>query len=515
MLPGRNRIFRRREGSDALSLRGKKHTPGEERRAAGDLRARSRYPAGILQRSGLWGWCAFLALFCTMVTYPGIWYSDSYVRVTTAYAVMNSVKITLAGHPAPLYTGNAFTVIPSFMMGLSLLATGHVALYTFCQAFGFFAAVFLLIRELDPPFPKAVCVLFAVSPVIYGASVYYEANVGSLIGLILLILLFRRCGEEPRPAGRVLEFILIALSSLITFGYRTNALTVLPVLIFCLFRSARRRRAKKLPALCALLFGIALTWLIPRAFQVIGESNAGTGLVWEILTTIQRMDEPSQAAYLDYLDDIGGEGATLAALRSSTEDSVDNFMWGTPLNPETLSAPGAFSRVVGKYLRLILEKPGDWLRVKADFVAKALGLPAPLDLYEYPYNRWDRMEAYGMTDSRQRTLFHASVIRENELLQFFTCRPWIAFLISGALLLIETLRGSKKRALYALLFWLAVFYYLAYLIMIVVFQQRMFYPSLLLLLSLDACVTSEWISALISAVRSVIPERRSRHASRG
>ena len=99
-----------------MSLRKKSRTYRNRNREAGDLRAFGRYPEGILKRSGLWGWSAVLALLCTMITYPGIWYSDSYVRVTTAYAVMNSVKITLAGHPAPLYTGNAFTVIPSFMM---------------------------------------------------------------------------------------------------------------------------------------------------------------------------------------------------------------------------------------------------------------------------------------------------------------------------------------------------------------------------------------------------------------
>lgn len=466
-----------------------------------ELRFSGRYPEGIRKRWGIWAWSALLALLCTLITYPGIWYSDSYVRVTTGYAVMNSVKTTFTGHPAPLYTHNAFTVIPSFFIGLSLVTTGHPALYTFFQAFGFFAAVFLLIQELDPPFAKGQCVLFALCPVIYGASVYYEANVGSLIGLIMLVLLFRRCGAEKSRTDRGIEFCLTAFASLVTFGYRTNALTVLPVLILYLILSAKKRRAGKLLALCALVLGIGLTWAIPKAFQVIGESNASTGFVWEMLTTIQRMDEKDRTEYLDYLDDLGGEGATLEALESSTEDSVDNFMWGTRLNTETLSAPGAFTRVVQKYIRLILERPGDWLRMKSDFVARAMGITAPLDLYEYAYDRWGRMAEYGMADSAQRRLFHASVIRANDLLGIFTCRPWVAFLVSAALLIVETVRKNRKRGLYALLFWLAVFYYAAYLMMIVVFQQRMFYPSLLLLLVMDGAILLEWAGRLRSAVQ--------------
>ena len=99
----------------------------------------------------LWAWSAMLALLCTLISYPGIWYSDSYVRVTTGEAVLNAVVKMLQGHRALLETHNAFSLIPSFFIAASLGATGHVAFYTFAQAFAFFAAVFLLIRELCPP----------------------------------------------------------------------------------------------------------------------------------------------------------------------------------------------------------------------------------------------------------------------------------------------------------------------------------------------------------------------------
>lgn len=461
----------------------------------------SAYLDGIRQCAAIWAASAALALFFTLVTYPGIWYSDSYVRVSTAYAVGGAIKSTLTGHGRLLETGNAFTVIPSFFLSLSLMMTGHVAFYTFCQAFGFFAAVFLLIRELGTPHWKVQAVLFAISPVIYGASVYYEANVGSLIGMIMLTLLLRRCGTVRGALDRVMEFCLIALSALITFGYRTNAFTVLPVLVGYLFLSARKRGAKIGKALLALAVGIVLVWAIPAVFQVVGDSNASTGFVWEMLTTIQRMEPEAQKDYVDYLDDIGGEGATQAALESSTEASANGFMWGGGLTPSNLSAPGTLSKVIGKYFRLLAERPGDWIGTKLDFVGRAMGVQAPLDLYEYPYDRWDRMTEFGMVDTAQRRFFHSSVLRENEVLGFFTCRPWVAFLVSVVMLAAEVLRKSRKRELYALVFLLAVFYYLAYLLVIVGFEQRMFYPSLVLLMAMDASITMEWIYGLAKKVR--------------
>ena len=73
---------------------------------------------GIRIREGrkIWFWCAVLALLCTFATYPGIWYSDSYVRVETGRAAFNAVVKTLIGQGRPLQTRNHFTLIPSFAM---------------------------------------------------------------------------------------------------------------------------------------------------------------------------------------------------------------------------------------------------------------------------------------------------------------------------------------------------------------------------------------------------------------
>ncbi|MBQ8072603.1 MAG: hypothetical protein IJ231_02455 [Clostridia bacterium] len=448
----------------------------------------------------LWAWSAALALLCTLISYPGIWYSDSFVRVTTGGAVLNAVVKALTGHRIVVETFNAFSVIPSFFMAASLGLTGHVALYTFAQAFAFFAALFLLIRELDPPYRRAQSVLYALSPVFYGASVYYEANIGSLVGLIALVLLFRRAGEEQTRGERAASFLLVALASFVTFGYRANALTVIPVLAVYLFRTRRGWARRGLPLL-AMAFGLLMVKLVPWAFGVQSLSNGATGFVWEMVTAIQRLDPAEQAEYQDYLDDVFGEGATRAVLATSTEVSANDFMWGEAINAGKMSAPGVMGRVTGKYLRLLREKPLALLGVKLDFVRRAMGIGETLDDSEYDYNRWNGMGEYGFNDSLQRRAFHASYLRAHDVFGFYTRHPWLPFLVTLAMVLTEHFRKSRKRGLYALLLWLAVFYYGAYLAVIVGFELRFFYPALFLLLTLDGAILLEWIGLGVRRLR--------------
>ena len=69
------------------------------------------------------------------------------------------------------------------------------------------------------------------------------------------------------------------------------------------------------------------------------------------------------------------------------------------------------------------------------------------------------------------------------------------------MVLAEHFRKSRKRGLYALLLWLAAFYYGAYLVVIVGFELRFFYPALFLLLTLDGAILLEWIGLGVRRLR--------------
>ena len=461
---------------------------------------RSCFGRSLLNLKGIWLWSAALALLCTLISWPGIWYSDSYVRVDTASAILDAIAKTLTGHRYHLETGNWFTVIPSFFIAVSLGLTDRAVLYIFGQAFAFFAATFLLIRELNPTGRKLLYVLFACFPLIYGMSVYLEAGIGCVTGMAALILLFRRTGVTQTRGDRILEFLLVAFSSFVMVGYRTNAVSVIPVLLYYLLRM-RTRKSRKALAVLALALGIAFTRGVPLIFDVHSQSVSSSGFIWEMLTVIGRMEPAAQEKYAGYLDGLGGEGSTLAALEESNDTTAESFMYGGNLGIDQMSAPGATKTVVLKYLQLILEKPAEWFSVKMEMASRTLGLSQPLGTAEYDYDRWGRMKDYGMQDTPYRRAFYDSCVFVTSALGFLTARPWVLFLLSAALLLLNRRRKGADQKTALILFWSAAWYYLVYVLDPIYFQFRYFYPSFYLLIILDASVLRSLAGSLIRKLR--------------
>ncbi|MBQ3705671.1 MAG: hypothetical protein II888_04380 [Clostridia bacterium] len=457
------------------------------RETAGARLLRGYYGRRLVSCRHIWCWSFVLALLCTLITWPGVWYSDSYVRVNTGNAILNTLINLLHGRRVPLETDNAFSVLPSFFMALSIGLTGHVSLYTFLQAFAFFAAAFLLIREVNPEHRILQSVLLACCPLIYGVSVYYEAGIGCLTGLALLLLLLLRADDPKGRWDRALEFLGTAFFSFVTFGYRANALTVLPVLFLLLLRGKAKKIWKSL-LLLAILLGILMTAGLPRILGIHSQSVSSVGIVWEMLTAIQRIPEAEREPYLDYLDELGGEGVTRAALEISNEETSGSFTSAGLLGPGHLSAPGATLLALRKYFRLMLERPVEWFSVKRDVILRSLGIGKALDGSEYSYNRWDAMGDYGFNDSRQRHAFVDSFLACFEGLGFYTRHPWVPFLLSLLLVLAEYALKRPGRGKDALLLWTAAFYYLAYLLDTPAYDFRYFYPSLWMLMILDGAV---------------------------
>ena len=57
-----------------------------------------------------------LAVLCTLITYPGIWYSDSYGRYNMALSIGKSIKMILNGQRNLINISSWLTIVPSFFM---------------------------------------------------------------------------------------------------------------------------------------------------------------------------------------------------------------------------------------------------------------------------------------------------------------------------------------------------------------------------------------------------------------
>lgn len=436
--------------------------------------------------------CALvLALLCTFISYPGIWYSDSYGRVNFANVIKKDAKLLLTGEGISEASQNWLTVVPSFFMAISKYLTGHVALYTFAQSFAFLSVTFLFIKKLNTSYRWLQYLLFGISPLILCVSVYYEAGVGCVTGIAMLVLLFDSAHEEKNRSGGVVEVFLVIAATFVTFGYRANAFTIIPVLLAYVWLSGYRK-TKKLILTASLTIGLALVSLFPKILKIDTMSSASAGFVWEIVTAIQRMDGEKQQQYLDYFDEIGGEGSTALAVQSSYETSVNGFIWqGGGLNSQALSGEtdeDAPVTVVKKYVEFIIREPVIYLQTKLDFIKRSLGIDGEISVKEWDYNRGDGMGAYGFNDCSKRETFVESYRKANERLGFYTCQPWLVFLISFVLVAVMWLQKDGRRGLYLFVLMLAAFYYGAYLINTQSFEIRYFYPSLYLLMILDVAI---------------------------
>ncbi|MBR6152379.1 MAG: hypothetical protein IKQ25_13950 [Lachnospiraceae bacterium] len=98
------------------------------------------------------------ALTCTIITYPGILYSDSYTRIENAKEILKGSSW--------IYFWN--THVPSYFIALSLQLTNGIALYTFMQAWLFFLITFLFIIRLGKSYRIAQIIIACINPMIWG-----------------------------------------------------------------------------------------------------------------------------------------------------------------------------------------------------------------------------------------------------------------------------------------------------------------------------------------------------------
>ncbi len=83
-----------------------------------------------------------ISIFLTILTYPGILYSDSYGRIAMSENVKTSIYAFLHGEIENYPTGSWLTVTPSFFIMLSKVIVGSIVLYTFVQCLSFLSMSF-------------------------------------------------------------------------------------------------------------------------------------------------------------------------------------------------------------------------------------------------------------------------------------------------------------------------------------------------------------------------------------
>ncbi len=441
-----------------------------------------------------------LAIWLTLTTYPGVFYSDTFSRWAYAKELLTrTADGTLAGYAS--YLSHA----PQFLLAVFYALTGNPASYTLFQSFFLFYSTYLLLWRIIVPNSSIAIAIATIFPAVWGYSVYQEMGVSTLIGFnCLTLLIFDHQNWMWSTLSRVQKTLFIVFAfgaAYMLFGFRQNALTLLPVIVVAafLFFKAHPDKQRLLALSRATIAALLTIALLPAAFGFSQKYDASRpGMVWEVISTINAMPEEQALPYMTYFDDLFGSGVTADMLtRNAANNDSINPIWGA-CDIFTMGSPENKAPVLKKYITFIKAEPDAFLSNKWRFSMKTLGVTAPLREAEYAYNPADLMGRYGLRDTAQRTLFFRGY-------DFYTAhsgflrRPVVLYLAALLLLLAEHVFCKKQRNPYSLYFFsAAVFYYGAFLLNNQSFEFRYFYPAMMMLLFGITCSAG----ALLCAAQS-------------
>ena len=425
-----------------------------------------------------------IAIVCVLISYPGIFYSDSYGRIDMADDFRDSINLLLTGHGAEMPVIECWlTIVPSLFMAICRMLTGNIATYTFLQSFAFFMVTFLLIKKLNMPYKWLQYLLVCFNPLFFGEAVYYEAGVGCVVAIGVMILIIGTGRDEKNTFDNAIEFALMMLASFVAFGYRANAYTVLPAIgIFLIIQ--KWGKIRKVCLTLAVVAGIVAIMLVPKVLNIDTMGSGMAGFVWDMLLTINDMEEEDRVQYIDYLDELAGPGATKEALEINTGFSVLSFL-PSRINREVLSQEGASAIVLKKYVQFILREPIGYIGTKLEIAKRNLGIDHELAFMEYEYNLIERMWEWGFNNTNERLLFYRQYYAAVNALKGLVLHPWTVFLISSVLALYQWTKKEENRNICLVLMGLAICYYGAFFINAQAFELRYFYPSLYLMWIMD------------------------------
>lgn len=437
-----------------------------------------------------------LAIYYTLVSYPGIFFTDTLDRW------LNIPRIILNREPTPLW----LNPIPSFFMILLFEITGSYASLTFLQSFALCFTTCLLIENLQIKL-KWLALVICLNPLVIGYSALGDMGVVCLIAINLIALSLFKIGEAEKFSRlkNIGVFLQFALYTVLLVGFRANALTLIP-----LFAVLGYIVCKKIKSVATYVFlmlgmvvGIGVVFLAPAAVGVQTYNASSAGFTWEILGTINRMPEHKKEEYIHFLDDVRGTGSTKEALEQYNTNNVNSWLWSA-MPVQAIGIEKGSGQIYDKYMHLCFNETGYFLQNKVELIGHTMGVQKPLDNLAITYKANQDMNQVGFVDSPRR---HEFINNVNGFINGVAIvrMPWIWFLFGLASVLYQKIRYKNNKFIY--LFFMACFYYGAFFINNQSFELRYFFPSLLLLLIIFAATVCDLMQPLLEKARYAIAKK--------
>lgn len=434
-----------------------------------------------------------LAGICTAITYPGIWYPDTYMRID--HYVNNLINNFTSNDI--FYITSIHAWFPSLLMAFSKMLTGAFGVYTFIKASIYFFITFCLINKLDTKYKIIQYILVVINPLLFCLSVWDIPGLGCIIGIAMYILILYP-EQQKNTFDKIVDVILLFLAGIITFGFRLNSFTIIPVLLYYIFHNKTVIYEKCIKTL-TIIISLFIILISPKLLNITIMPHYCSGFLWEMLYAISTSENNK---HIDYLDDLGGKGATAEVVKMLEDDYLNSFIYRSKLSIGVIHDNHAGKYILKKYLKLAVKDPVLFFKTKLYFISRDLGINKPLIIYALDYNEWDRMDEYGFNDSDER-MFFIDIYKQSLTNSILIRIPLILFLITLILYCYAKNKKHKNIELYSFIFLLAIFYYGSFIITTHSFEVRYFYPSFYLMLIMDTAIIFDIVDYFISGKKTI------------
>ena len=278
--------------------------------------------------------------------------------------------------------------LPPLIMAASRWLTGTFTAFTFLQAVGFYATICLAVAWLGAnrggPSLQAVGVAAVIIafPLTLVFPVILTDGPGAFIGLVLTTWSLQR-----RTAAWPGNFLWPLMGALLLFGFRTNALVLVPVFLLVATFADRPVRARQLGALAIVLAAGLAVFALPRAMPEQGFRPQVLGMGWELVGMVKR--EPVIAPQLAFMGDVEG-----ALARYTADEMNPIFLRDHPPMPASKVARSPVAdEVQSLYITTALGHPLTFLAVKGDLALHTLGVTGtllPMARGMHGHDEWTR-----------------------------------------------------------------------------------------------------------------------------
>ncbi|MDX2099462.1 MAG: hypothetical protein SFW36_16910 [Leptolyngbyaceae cyanobacterium bins.59] len=433
-----------------------------------------------------------LALFWTLVFYPGIITSDSEAQWKVALYLWGILP-DIGG-----YATNWHPPMMSWIMGATYVASRTFGFFIFLQLLLFYSSLLFLLRRCCSHRIFLIGTLFMiVNPAIWGIAPVIFKDIWFATGLNLISLSFLLTHNQLLKQWQILSIsILFLIGGILTFAFRHNSIIILPLILIFLWKMIAPIRLKAFLIL-ALCVSLSIAKIPPESYRLQSINLYPISFMWEQVGILRQLSDPNEITKYG----LGSVGNTDLAIKNFDCQGPDRLLWNEKvLNLEKLVKSG--SEIKRKWLNLIKAHPKEFLlnRVCMYYYALGLGNQVHGRVINPQYVPYEEVAT-----SSNRLMYDPKIKHvENHLFEVIasTFQPFPLYTAWNNLLLlgvIGTILYSLKRLTFCffLLSGLAILYFSGFFLVPVGMTFRYFLPSAILI----------WVACFHAADRlnSILP----------